>query len=117
MATVAAAIPFAAAKPDEAEMAHQLSSGGPLLVIFDASSFQFYTSGVLVNDANCSTAAAKVDHVLSIEGLQTDAKTGTRYWIVRNSCQCPRTRAARIGHNARCAAAVSYAFVRSRGSL
>lgn len=71
--------------PDENELGHQLSSGGPLITTLDASSFQFYAGGVMADDTSCSKALDYAHHVVVIEGLSTDAATGVRSWILRNS--------------------------------
>jgi len=54
------------------------SSGGPVSVCVDASSWQTYTGGVL---SQCGTS---VDHCVQLVGYANYGQTGA-YWIVRNS--------------------------------
>eukprot|EP01059_Diplonema_ambulator_P010976 TRINITY_DN20973_c0_g1_i1.p1 TRINITY_DN20973_c0_g1~~TRINITY_DN20973_c0_g1_i1.p1 ORF type:complete len:428 (+),score=109.38 TRINITY_DN20973_c0_g1_i1:60-1343(+) len=59
---------------DEDVMAAWVSANGPLAVAVDASTWQFYTGGVM---SNCNGRA--VDHAALIVGFAAD------YWIVKNS--------------------------------
>lgn len=52
---------------------------GPLSICVDASSWQFYTGGIVTS--NCGT---KIDHCVQLVGWNT-SPSGIPYWIVRNS--------------------------------
>jgi len=54
------------------------SSGGPVSVCVDASSWQTYTGGILTQCGN------EVDHAVQLVGYQNYGQSGA-YWIVRNS--------------------------------
>jgi C1A family cysteine protease len=54
------------------------SSGGPVSVCVDASSWQYYTGGILTSCGN------QVDHAVQLVGYQNYGESGA-YWIVRNS--------------------------------
>eukprot|EP01090_Pellita_catalonica_P008282 TRINITY_DN18_c0_g2_i1.p1 TRINITY_DN18_c0_g2~~TRINITY_DN18_c0_g2_i1.p1 ORF type:complete len:326 (+),score=62.01 TRINITY_DN18_c0_g2_i1:25-1002(+) len=63
----------------ESEMVSYLVEHGPLSVCVDASSWQFYSSGVYMA-SDCSTS---IDHCVEAIGYNTGASTP--YWIIRNS--------------------------------
>jgi len=54
------------------------SSGGPVSVCVDASSWQYYTGGVL------TSCGDQVDHCVQLTGYANYGQSGA-YWIVRNS--------------------------------
>jgi len=56
----------------------QLSSGGPVSVCVDASTWQTYTGGIL------TTCGTTVDHCVQATGYAKYGESGA-YWIVRNS--------------------------------
>jgi len=62
---------------DENTMANVLATTAPLAIIVDASSWQYYTGGVL---SSCGTS---LDHAVMAVGYSQTA--ATPYWIVRNS--------------------------------
>jgi hypothetical protein len=51
-------------------------SVGPVAAGIDATLLDKYTGGVIDNDA-----PYQIDHIVSIVGYDTDAKTGQDYWI------------------------------------
>jgi C1A family cysteine protease len=64
---------------NEGEMVNYLVAHGPLSICVDASSWQFYTSGVLLA-SDCTTS---IDHCVDAVGYNLGANPS--YWIVRNS--------------------------------
>nr|AFA34858.1 cathepsin L-like protein [Trypanosoma dionisii] len=64
--------------PDEAKMATWLAANGPLAVAVDASSWMFYTGGVLT-----SCVSNELDHGVLLVGYNDSA--APPYWIVKNS--------------------------------
>jgi C1A family cysteine protease len=61
----------------------QALSKGPVSVAIEADqqSFQFYSGGIYA-DPGCGT---QLDHGVLLVGFNTDAASGTPYWIVKNS--------------------------------
>jgi len=55
---------------------------GPIAVSVDASSWQFYEEGVF---NGCNQVNPDIDHSVQLVGYGTDDKSGTDYWLVRNS--------------------------------
>jgi len=64
---------------DESEMTSYLVAHGPLSICVDASSWQFYSGGVLMA-SDCSTS---IDHCVEAVGYNLGGSTP--YWMVRNS--------------------------------
>jgi len=64
---------------DESQMVNYLYANGPLSICVDASSWQYYTGGVLMASA-CTT---NIDHCVDAIGYNLGA--ATPYWAVRNS--------------------------------
>jgi len=64
---------------NEGQMVNYLVAHGPLSICVDASSWQFYTSGVLMA-ADCTTS---IDHCVDAVGYNLGANPS--YWVVRNS--------------------------------
>lgn len=62
---------------DETAMATFLATTGPISVCVDASSWQYYTGGILKN------CGQQIDHCVQATGYSVDGSTP--YWIVRNS--------------------------------
>eukprot|EP00164_Ancoracysta_twista_P004840 GFYU01006577.1.p1 GENE.GFYU01006577.1~~GFYU01006577.1.p1 ORF type:complete len:338 (-),score=129.39 GFYU01006577.1:74-1087(-) len=69
---------YATKTKDETKMASAMAEKGPISVCVDASSWQFYQSGVL---KSCGT---QIDHCVQAVGYDT-SDDGTPYWTVRNS--------------------------------
>lgn len=67
---------------DETNMASLLYSTGPLSACLDASPFQYYSSGI-IPASSCNPS--NIDHCITIVGYDTDAKTKTPYWKIKNS--------------------------------
>jgi len=55
---------------------------GPLAIAVDASQWHNYETGIF---DQCDTASPDIDHGVQLVGYGTDTKTGTPYWIIRNS--------------------------------
>jgi cysteine peptidase B len=62
----------------ETYLYQQASTTGPVSVCVDASTWQYYTGGILTS---CTTS---VDHCVQLTGYQNYGQDGA-YWIVRNS--------------------------------
>jgi len=58
-----------------------LATVGPLAINVDASSWQFYETGVFTG---CNQTNSDIDHVVQLVGYGTDDKYGD-YWLIRNS--------------------------------
>lgn len=58
----------------------EIAARGPVAAGIDATLLAKYTGGVINVDV-----PYQIDHIVSIVGYDTDAATGTDYWIVRNS--------------------------------
>lgn len=56
---------------------------GPVAVSVDASDFEIYDSGIY--DGLGGECGSSVNHAVVAVGFGTDTKTGTDYWIIRNS--------------------------------
>lgn len=70
---------WAAQNGDESNLLRALSSEGPISVCVDASSWQFYSGGIL--SSNCGQ---QLDHCVQLTGYQSDYQ-GKPVWHVRNS--------------------------------
>jgi len=70
---------YATKTKNETEMQLALYNVAPLSICVDASSWQFYQSGIIKN--HCGT---NLDHCVQITGYGTSAD-GTPYWNIRNS--------------------------------
>jgi cathepsin F len=64
---------------DEEQMKRFLYENSPLSVCVDASSWQFYTSGVI----SASSCGTQIDHCVQATGFTT--VDGTKAWTIRNS--------------------------------
>lgn len=64
---------------DEEQMRKFVGTTAPPSVCVDASSWQFYTGGVL------STCSDSIDHCVQLVGYDHDATSGLDYWLLRNS--------------------------------
>jgi len=71
---------YATQSNDEAAMASFLVANGPLSICVDASSWQYYSSGIIMQ----GSCGQSLDHCVQATGYATDS-SGTPYWIVRNS--------------------------------
>ena len=65
---------------DEATLRQYLVQKGPIAITCDASSWSFYSSGVL----SYSSCGADIDHAILLVGYGTDRLHGD-YWSVKNS--------------------------------
>jgi len=65
---------------NETAMASYLQTTAPYSICVDASSWQFYSGGV-IKKGNCGR---EIDHCVMVTGFGT-ASDGTAYWTVRNS--------------------------------
>jgi len=79
-----------AVSADEAEIAQQLETVGPLSALFDATQLQYYQGGIWdgVREGGnpklgCSTTM--LNHAVLLVGYGTDAASGMDYWLVKNS--------------------------------
>jgi len=63
---------------DEGSMLSSLSSGGPISIGVDATSWQTYQGGIMTD---CESS--QVDHGVLLVGYGTQG--GTQYWIIKNS--------------------------------
>jgi len=60
-------------------MQQEIFARGPIACGIDALPVLQYTSGIVTDPGN------EVDHIISVTGWGTDATTGQKYWIMRNS--------------------------------
>lgn len=67
---------------DESSLQAALKSKGPISVAMDASSWQFYSSGVF--SGNCGNQPSDLDHGILAVGYDTTSD-GSKYYIVKNS--------------------------------
>jgi len=65
---------------NETQMLYYVAETGPVSICVDASSWQYYTSGVI--QKGCSNS---LDHCVQITGYGTDSKLNVPYWLIRNS--------------------------------
>eukprot|EP00475_Leptophrys_vorax_P037266 TRINITY_DN63_c0_g1_i1.p1 TRINITY_DN63_c0_g1~~TRINITY_DN63_c0_g1_i1.p1 ORF type:complete len:343 (-),score=104.48 TRINITY_DN63_c0_g1_i1:31-1059(-) len=66
---------------DAGKMAAEIYARGPIACNVNAGPLVEYTGGIYSD----TTQSTDTDHVISIVGWGTDAKTKSQYWIVRNS--------------------------------
>lgn len=59
-----------------------LATIGPLAINVDASTWGAYSSGVF---SGCSSTKSDINHVVVMVGYGTDATSGDKYWLIRNS--------------------------------
>jgi len=71
-------VDYADVARDENVMAAQVAAKGPLAICVDATSFEFYQSGILTN-----CISKTIDHAVLIVGY--DNTNSPPYWIVKNS--------------------------------
>jgi C1A family cysteine protease len=72
---------YATTKANETAMQAAMVTNGPLSICVDASTWQFYQSGVITHD--CSN---DLDHCVQLVGWSSTSSTpAIPYWIVRNS--------------------------------
>lgn len=69
---------------DEQLFAANVVTSGPASVCVDATTWQFYSEGIVRDLATCPRDAASQDHCVELVGFNTDDE-GKKYWIVRNS--------------------------------
>jgi len=69
---------------DEQLFAANVVASGPASVCVDATTWQFYSEGIVRNLETCPRDAASLDHCVELVGYDTD-DSGKKYWIVRNS--------------------------------
>jgi cathepsin L len=69
-----------------------LAAQGPLAVNVDASSWFAYETGVF---DGCAKDKPDIDHAVSLVGYGTDEDTKQDFWLIRNSCACPRNALSR----------------------
>eukprot|EP00463_Aulacantha_scolymantha_P000693 TRINITY_DN1429_c0_g1_i1.p1 TRINITY_DN1429_c0_g1~~TRINITY_DN1429_c0_g1_i1.p1 ORF type:complete len:227 (-),score=43.75 TRINITY_DN1429_c0_g1_i1:216-896(-) len=69
---------------DEQLFAANVVTSGPASVCVDATTWQFYSEGIVRDLQTCPRDAASQDHCVELVGFNTD-KNGKKYWIVRNS--------------------------------
>jgi len=70
---------------DEETLAKNVAATGPASICVNAAAWQTYTSGILTASACGSSEYTQLDHCVQLVGYSTDATTGQRYWLVRNS--------------------------------
>ena len=73
------------AKQDEAKLAESLYNVGPVSICVDASSFQFYSSGILTASSGCASDYNSLNHCVQLVGYGIDAASKTKFWSIRNS--------------------------------
>jgi len=66
----------------EMEMKLALVKNGPMVVAVDATSMEFYTSGL---DPGIVCSTTSLDHAVTLVGWGRDADTDVPYWTVKNS--------------------------------
>jgi len=71
---------YATTNGNETAMQVAMQSKGPLSVCVDASTWQYYTSGIITHGCGDS-----LDHCVQIVGWNIDTSKNIPYWIVRNS--------------------------------
>eukprot|EP00697_Spironema_sp_BW2_P009356 gnl/Spiro4/24208_TR12019_c0_g1_i1.p1 gnl/Spiro4/24208_TR12019_c0_g1~~gnl/Spiro4/24208_TR12019_c0_g1_i1.p1 ORF type:complete len:356 (+),score=77.29 gnl/Spiro4/24208_TR12019_c0_g1_i1:34-1068(+) len=64
----------------EKQMMAEIYARGPIACGVDATQLVHYTGGIIDDNVHKS-----IDHIISIVGYGTDAASGKKYWIVRNS--------------------------------
>jgi len=67
---------------DEATLASNLASQGPVSICVDAETWQDYSGGVITS--NCDMAYTSLDHCVQLVGFDISDPSNS-YWIVRNS--------------------------------
>lgn len=67
---------------DYASLMNAVATIGPIAINVDASTFHAYAGGVF---SGCDSKALDINHVVVLAGYGTDAATGQKYWLVRNS--------------------------------
>jgi len=65
----------------EEHMLAEIYARGPIACSINADPLDFYTGGILNDD----TSPKDTNHIISIVGFGTDAASGNKYWIGRNS--------------------------------
>ncbi|KAG5681189.1 hypothetical protein PVAND_010646 [Polypedilum vanderplanki] len=70
-----------AAPSDETYLAYMLEAVGWISVTISADPIEHYQSGIIPG----SHCHGEVNHAVILVGYGTDQKTGTKYWILRNS--------------------------------
>jgi len=67
---------------DETQMQNYLVATAPLSVCVDASTWQYYTGGIISTNSGCGNS---LDHCVMITGYANDPTSGMNFWWVRNS--------------------------------
>ena len=62
-------------------MMAEIHTRGPIACGVDATYLEEYQNGVL----DAGKGPFQIDHIISVVGWGTDAETGKKYWVVRNS--------------------------------
>ena len=66
----------------EPALTSMVATYGPVGVVVNASSWQYYKGGVV---AGCPGGLLSLDHATQISGYSLDPSNGPSYWVVRNS--------------------------------